>query len=242
MSDDETIDNTEELDIIENKPDLHHFYHVYSKGAWQTPVTEHIAALKKSGLINNLKTFQVGLVGPEDTRNAVREYLDSEGIEYIVCAEADDGWEQETQDMIYDFAQKNDGYVLYAHTKNAVNINPLHVSWRLSMTYHTVIIWEDVIKKLESYCAAGSHYLESGIQTNRTNISTEIGFYAGTFWWTHLKYIRNFPDKPERSSRYGAEGWLFMLKPTVESMGEQYIIYDYVPYHPGEQTGMITSW
>jgi len=219
--------------------DLHHFYHVYSKGSWQDPLSEHVSALKQSELLNNLKTFQIGLVGPESTRNDVKKYLNSEGIKYTVCAEVEDGWEQETQDKIYDFAQNNEGYVLYAHTKNAVTINPLHIAWRKSMTYHTVIIWKDVIKHLdEGCCAVGSHYLEGGNE----NVKTVSGFFAGTFWWTHLKYVRNFPEKPDRSNRYGAEGWIGWLKPTVCAMGEQFQIYDYVPHHPGDQSKMITKW
>jgi len=219
--------------------DLHHFYHVYSKGSWQDPLSEHVSALKQSELLNNLKTFQIGLVGPESTRNDVKKYLNSEGIKYTVCAEVEDGWEQETQDKIYDFAQNNEGYVLYAHTKNAVTINPLHIAWRKSMTYHTVIIWKDVIKHLdEGCCAVGSHYLEGGNE----NVKTVSGFFAGTFWWTHLKYVRNFPEKPDRSNRYGAEGWIGWLKPTVCAMGEQFQVYDYVPHHPGDQSKMITKW
>lgn len=219
--------------------DLHHFYHVYSKGSWQDPLSQHVSALKQSELLNNLKTFQIGLVGPESTRNDVKKYLNSEGIKYTVCAEVEDGWEQETQDKIYDFAQNNEGYVLYAHTKNAVTINPLHIAWRKSMTYHTVIIWKDVIKHLdEGCCAVGSHYLEGGNE----NVKTVSGFFAGTFWWTHLKYVRNFPEKPDRSNRYGAEGWIGWLKPTVCAMGEQFQIYDYVPHHPGDQSKMITTW
>jgi len=218
---------------------IHHFYHIYSNGAWVTPVHDHIRILKESGLIDKLDTFQIGLVGAEHTRNEVKSFLDSENVSYTVCTEVDDGWEQETQDKIHDFAQDNDGYVLYAHTKNAVNINPLHIAWRLSMTYHTVVIWEDVMKHLDNgYCAVGSHYLEGGNE----NVKTVSGFFAGTFWWTHLKYIRNFPDKPDRSSRYGAEGWIGWLKPTVESMGEEFKIYDYVPHHPGDSSRMVTSW
>jgi hypothetical protein len=107
------------------------------------------------------------------------------------------------------------------------------------MTYHTVIIWKDVIKHLdEGFCAVGSHYLEGGNE----NVKTVSGFFAGTFWWTHLKYVRNFPEKPDRSSRYGAEGWIGWLKPTVCAMGEQFQIYDYVPHHPGNQSKMITRW
>jgi len=219
--------------------DIHHFYHVYSKGAWEIPLMEHIEALKTSELINNLTTFQIGIVGPQETRDKVKEYLDSESIHYSICTEADDGWEQETQDKLYEFAQDNEGHVLYAHTKNAVNINPLHIAWRKSMTYHTVIIWRDAIKHLdEGHCAVGSHYIPSG----NPEVKTVSGFFGGTFWWTHLKYIKNFPHKPPRNSRWDAEGWIGYLKPTVESMGETFKIYDYVPYHPGDRSKMVTSW
>lgn len=219
--------------------DLHHFYHIYSKGSWQTPVYDHIKFMKEYGLADNLKSFQVGIVGPEDTREQVKQYLDSQDINYTVCAEVDDGWEQETQDKLYEFAQDNDGYVLYAHTKTAVNNSPLHNKWRLSMTYHTVVIWQDVITHLDQgYSAVGSHYLEGGNE----NVKTVSGFFGGTFWWTHLRYIRNLPHKPERHSRWGAEGWIGYLKPTVEGMGENFQIYDYVPYHPGDESRMVTSW
>ena len=219
--------------------DLHHFYHVYSKGSWQLPLNEHLAALKHSDLINNLKTFQIGIVGPPETRQEVKNYLNSEGINYSVCSEVDDGWEQETQDKLFEFAQDNDGYVLYAHTKNAVTINSLHINWRKSMTYHTVIIWEDVVKHLdEGFCAVGSHYLEGGNE----NVKTASGFFGGTFWWTKLKYVRNFPEKPSRENRYGAEGWIGWLKPTVEQMGEPFKIYDYVPYHPSDESKMVKKW
>ena len=55
---------------------------------------------KVNKLIDNLKTFQVGLVGPEDKRNDVIDFLKSEKINYSICTEIEDGWEQETQDKI----------------------------------------------------------------------------------------------------------------------------------------------
>jgi hypothetical protein len=218
--------------------DLHHFYHVYSNGNWQVPIHDHMKALKEHGLINNLKTFQIGLVGAEHTRKEVIDFLDSENINYTICTEVDDGWEQETQDKILEFAQENDGYVLYAHTKNAVNINPLHIAWRLSMTYHTVVIWEDVVKHLdEGYSAVGSHYLDG----SNENVKTVSGFFGGTFWWTHLKYIKDF-QPPARISRYDAEAWIGWLKEVVERQGDEFKIYDYVPTHPGDESKMVTSW
>lgn len=218
---------------------LHHFYHIYSGGMWESPTKKHFKTLKESELINNLSTLNIGIVGPKNTRESVKEYLDSENIKYTVCAEVDSGWEQETQDMLYDFSQKNDGYVFYAHTKNAHKINPLHIAWRLSMTYHNVINWKDAVKCLDDgYAAFGCHYLYGG----NGEVETVSGFYAGTFWWTHLKYIRNFPQKPSRKNRFGAEGWIGFLEPTVTSMGDVYKIYDCVPYHPIDITKMTTFW
>lgn len=222
-----------------NMEKIHHFYHVYSNGSWEIPLTEHIKALADSELLKYLDTFQIGLVGSPHTRERVKQYLDSENINYSICVEVDDGWEQETQDMIWEFSKKNDGYIFYAHTKNSVNINPLHVAWRKSMTYFNVILWKLCVDLLDQdYCAVGCHYLEGGNEFTKT----ESGFFAGTYWWTHLKYVRNFPHKPLRTSRYDAEGWIGLLKGTVENMGKEFKIYDFVPYHPIEQSRMVTTW
>jgi hypothetical protein len=222
----------------EKNMDLHHFYHIYCAGNWFLPTNDHIHALKKYGLLDSLKTFQVGLVGPKNKREDVKKYLKEQGIKFKVCTEKDDGWEQETQDEILKFAQKNDGYVLYAHTKNAVNINQLHIDWRRSMTYFTTVIWKDCVKKMDSgYSAVGSHY----IQGSNENVHTESGFFGGTFWWTHLKYIKDFSPAP-RHSRWGAEEWIGNLKGVVESQGDIFEVYDYNPTHPAEKKGMITQW
>lgn len=216
---------------------LHHFYHVYSKGQWHTPLADHITALEKYELINNLTTFQIGLVGPEDTRNQVKEYLNSRNIKYEICVEADDGWEQVTQNALHKYIQDKDGYVYYAHTKNAVNINPLHIMWRRSMTYYTAVVWKECIRILgEGASAVGSHYLPSSEQVHSMS-----GFFGGTFWWTHAKYLKKFP-LPDSDTRYGAEAWIGYLKKTVEDMGEQFKIHDFNPTHPASASGMVVEW
>jgi hypothetical protein len=67
------------------------------------------------------------------------------------------------------------------------------------------------------------------------------GFFGGTFWWTHLKYMRKFP-KPWRRGRHDAEGWIGFLKETVEGNGEQLRIHDFNPSHPAEDSGMKIEW
>lgn len=226
--------------------ELHHFYHIYcginsirtlresSAKGWRTPAIDHIRALKVSGLIDNLSSFQIGIVGPEERRAEVKEFLDSQDLSYTICAEVDEGWEQETQDKIYDFAQENDGYVYYAHTKNATVINDVHLKWRLSMTYHNTILWNDIVSKLnDGFSAVGIHYINGATPPTPENIKNIHGFFGGTFWWTHLKYIKNFPHKPLRDNRYQAEVWIWSLKDVVEQAGDEFKIYDFVPTWPG---------
>lgn len=221
-----------------NQP-LHHFYHVYSNGQWRDPFEEHLDALKRFGLIDTLATFHVGLVGAEHTRQEVKEFMRENDIVANVCAEVDEGWEQETQDKMYEFAQNNTGYVLYTHTKTAVNQIPLHFMWRRSMEYYNVVQWKDCVAKLdEGFSATGCHYLTD---VGAVQMNSNIGFFGGTYWWTHMKYIAKF-GLPDRNSRYDAEGWIMRLKPVVESMQENFMVFDYNPSHPAAATGMITGW
>lgn len=217
---------------------LHHFYHIYSKGKWETPVEDHIRALKQYGLYNKLTSFNIGIVGPQETREAVKSFLNSKEIKYNICIEVEDGWEQETLEELWKFSKNNDGYALYAHTKNAVNINPLHVAWRRSMTYYNIVTWQNCIKLLDSgYSGVGCHYL---MIDNKLEERMH-GFYAGTYWWSKMKYLREFP-LPARNNRYDAEGWIGFLKSTVENMGEQFLMHDFTPFHPASGLGFVTEW
>ena len=234
--------------ILNGSPtDLHHFYHVYAAGKWHVPLREHIAALRHSGLINSLKTFQIGIVGTPENRKEVIDYLNSEKLSYLICAETIIGWEQETLDKLHEFARFNDGYVLYAHTKGAAHGRYPNAHWRKSMTYHTVILWKDAVKYLdEEYCAVGTHLLKGPISRN-TSYRFPFAvyyFFGGNFWWTKLKYIREFP-LPARNDRYAAEVWIGWLGSTVLKMGEKYPkIHDYIPSHPNwiREQDWITEW
>lgn len=223
---------------IKKDLEIHHFYHVYSDGNWYKPLEEHIKSLKDSQLYFNLKTFQLGIVGRSFTRKKVKQYLDSQSINYLICTEKDSGWEQETLDELYEFSKKNKGKVLYAHTKNAVNNSNLHVEWRLSMTYYNIIKWRDNIELLNNgHQAVGCHYLEGG----NGLVETGSGFFGGNFWWTLLEYINEFQEKPLRSNRYDSEGWIGNLKLVIDKKGEIFKIHDYCPWHPGEFE-FITKW
>ena len=218
---------------------IHHFYHIYADGLWQEPVVEHLDALIKFKLYDNLIIFGIGIVGSLENRNIVKNFLNSYNLNKIVYYnETEFGWEQETQDSLYNYCKNNDGLILYTHTKTAGNYNDLHVRWRKTMEYYNVVRWNDCINFLNNgYSSVGCYYLPI---PDKLDPSMD-GFYAGTFWWTHCKYIANFP-KVARGNRYDAEGWIGFLKPIVEKNNEQFNKYDWTPTHPSDETGRVCNW
>lgn len=194
---------------MSNTNKLYHFYHIYADGQWQTPVSEHIKALKKWDLINNLAAFKVGIVGTAENRTQVIQYLINERINFDVITQQDNGWEQVTQIPLHTFALDNDGYVLYAHSKGSANPEQPNQSWRKSMTYYNVGQWQTAVQKLdEGFDAVGQHWM---FPSHHSPEHKGWPFFGGTFWWTSLAHIRTL-GQPSLEHRHVAEGWI----------GEQY--------------------
>lgn len=177
---------------------LYNFYHIFADGKWELPVTEYIAALKNSKLIEQIDLLHVGIVGSEENRKKVKDFL-TPIVKFVVVAEEETGWEQVTQNKLYEFSQTHEGYVLYAHTKGSFNPEPKNQQWRREMTQFTVTNWKDSIKKLEICDATGSKLFLSSVQKYK--------FFAGTFWWTKLSHIKKI-GPPKMNSRYDAEIWI----------------------------------
>jgi hypothetical protein len=184
---------------------VYHFYHIYAEGNWKDPIDQHVKALKKSGLYEVIKTLKIGLVGRPERIQLVKDYLLSMDINFEVVAESPTGWEQTTQIPLRDFAQSNDGYVLYAHTKGAHSQQHPNIPWRETMIHFNVLKWEECIEALKDHDTAGCFWIPSA--PNSPEHSGHNGFYGGTFWWTTLKFIRTLPE-PMLDHRWRAEGWI----------------------------------
>lgn len=176
-----------------------HYYHVYSGGiAWKPAVDDHLDALERSGLYEALgEVVYIGFVGnPEQTQEA-KDYI-GERINFVSVAEVAEGWEQETQDKMYEDALgcPDDTAFLYAHTKGASTDSRINNCWRDDMTAHTVERWQEALDYLEQgYNLVGIFW--SGEPHN---------YMAGTFFWATAGLLKTL-GYPERSSRWGAEGW-----------------------------------
>lgn len=202
---------------------IHHFYHIYADGKWMEPVSEHVRALKM-GLIDNLDTFHVGIVGSETNRQAVKDYLLNTQIEFFVCAEEATGWEQVTQIKMWSFCQDNEGLMLYAHSKGSSDPSDVNIRWRRSMTWHCVINWEFAMEKLKDHGAYGCHWIKPLLSMPEHKFGNFM--MAGTFYWIHCDKLKGFM-KPPLTHRWEAEGYIGYIwhdKP--------FDVYDPTPYFP----------
>lgn len=204
---------------------LHHFYHVYADGQWQQPVSEHIDALKSSGLYDALTTLSIGFVGsPENIRQA-HHYIQSQGICYTIADEQFNGWEQVTQIPMWQFCKENEGLMLYAHSKGASNPSDVNIRWRRSMIWHNVIQWKFAIDKLNTHDAYGCHWIQpllEGMPEHRVG----NWMFAGTFFWLRCQVIARFP-KPALTHRHEAEGFC-----GYGWHQQPYKVFDPTPYFP----------
>jgi len=220
--------------------DLHHFYHIYcglnsigQKDAWKESVGIHIDSIKNYGLIDKLKTIHIGLVGPEIDRNEVKIFLNEKGINYTIVDEADRGWEQLTQNKMHEFAQLNNGYVLYGHSKGSYNFNNQNRDWCKSMIYFNIVKWQDAVEKLNTHDAVGCYWFDFSGQVGPGGPHTGQRWFAGTFWWSKLELIKGI-NPPTMLSRWDAEVWIGKIL--------NINIYDITNSggpHPGN---IITTW
>ena len=192
---------------------LVHFYHIFADGTFEVPVTHHVKTLKESGLLAELDSVRVGIVGSEENRSLVLELLEELDIPFTVSATAATGWEQVTLRKLHRFAKEEDAKILYAHTKGAYSQTRLARDWRVSMTYDTVTRWEECVAALDIVEAAGAFWLES----NDPEHDEHHYFFAGNFWWARTDYLRRLPALKNKT-RFQAEGWVGLRSPSVRIM------------------------
>ena len=187
---------------------LTHFYHLYADGDWLEPATEHIEELAISGLIDNLDDMFLGIVGSQENREKVERELPGVSVAWRAT-----GYEQITLNKLKEYADTNDAYILYAHTKGASNQGDLANAWRVSMTHDTITRWQECVTSLKDHHAAGAFWINS-TQPEHAN---HKHFFAGNFWWATSDYIRKLEPVSDRD-RYAAEGWIGLGDPKVKIM------------------------
>ena len=182
-----------------------HWYHVYASGNWKYIYDLHATALRDGGLAEELgDQLYLGIVGTEEERQECKEHVAASGLPFTVVAEQDLGWEQVTQNALYNHISsfEEESYVLYSHTKGATygegEVNSSN--WRAAMTYWNVVRWKTVEEYLDNGCQlAGCHWQKGA--------PLQPSYFAGTFWWAKASTLRAIPP-PRQDSRWDAETWI----------------------------------
>lgn len=200
-------------------PEIHHYYHIYADGSWETPMQEHFAALKCSGLQDHDRfSLHIGLIGSEENAGRVRDFLNATGIEWREVGWERSGWEQLTLNVLAAECHQRTGVAFYAHTKGAHAPGPFNTEWRKRMTHFTVTKWREAIRSLETNHAYGCHWMQ--LEGN--------WLFGGNFWWTHMSLLRLL-DMPRADNRWHAEEWIGQLHDRVAN----FKICDPAPPFPG---------
>ena len=231
---------------------IYHFYHIWADGDWKASVTNHINEyLAKSNLAYVLSSFEVGIVGSQKNIDEVKVYLKSFcPIDFNICHETSVGYEQETLDKIrlYD---KEDGYVLYAHSKGSYNGAKYNIKWKNRMSEKLILDWMNCVDLLKYHALVGTQYCVSKnkdldvdkaslLPPSMTNTDSldevrcypnsitegEKGIFFGNFWWSHLRYLNRL-SSPKREHRYQSERWIFDLQSVVDD--KPFTVFDKDP-------------
>ena len=181
---------------------LAHFYHVWADGAWQDPLTEHLAALDTSGLGAALDVRAAGIVGSPANCQAAIGAL---GPAWQITVTAAAGFEDVTLRKLHAFAAL-DGKAFYAHTKGASDPSQRNALWRQRMTDCCAGDWEQAVAALDDYDCAGPHWLTAEQYWGCPSPPWRCWF-AGNFWWANLSWLRRLPV-PAGPDRYAAERWI----------------------------------
>jgi hypothetical protein len=181
---------------------LAHFYHVWADGAWQDPLTEHLAALEASGLGAALDVRAAGIVGSPANCQAAITAL---GPGWQIAVTADAGYEDVTLRALHAFAAL-DGKAFYAHTKGASDPSRRNALWRQRMTCACTGDWELIAEALDDFDCAGPHWLTAQEYWGCASPPWRAWF-GGNFWWARLDYLRHLPV-PDGGDRYAAERWI----------------------------------
>jgi hypothetical protein len=169
------------------------FYHIFCTNGTITIIQQQIHHMIFAGLLRHVDKVYCFLLGNQENRDIVSNFLVHFGEKFIVADYNNDGniFERFTLLKIHDYV-KEDDKILYIHSKGIIrfqkqNSEDLCVAdWRNCMEYHLFTKAEFCIQKLDSgdYDVVGLDTLYKTYPQNH---------FSGNFWWTTGKYYLSLP-------------------------------------------------
>jgi len=212
------------------------FYHLYipdTSGMWIWWVDEQLGLLFSSGLHINTKVnvcitmplyLEANIKGNTiHYHETVIDYINKRYpfVDIINVRDINDTniFEGQTLKCLYDYSIKNDGYVMYFHSKDitgnvfdSTGFVSEGKNWRQYMQHYCISNWRDCIKKLEEgYDCVGVNYFK------------DFYPFAGNFWWSTTNHIKRLDDPldvekyfTQPNYRYAFELWIGSKKDYID--------------------------
>ena len=186
------------------------FIHCALLPRWDTILTNFMEKIIHSGLYNEVEHIYINCIGTiNDYQNF--HYNNFDKITTYVNGISLDTFEISTQELLHDFAKKNENYnILYLHTKGVgKEINECIEDWVAYMSYFLIEKWRTCLGELEKNDTIG------------VDLRAEPTLhYSGNFWWACSNYLSKLPSptefkrypNPLNSERHNQEFWICYLK------------------------------
>jgi hypothetical protein len=197
-----------------DKP-IYLFYHTYLAGDYKIIIQDQIQKVFLSGLYHACHAFYIYVSAPAENKHNIRwvekitNKFDKIKVNIIDIDKTNLPSEyRESKITLLEmrkFAESNDGYYCYFHTKGTHNIGYNISMWRISCDWALFGKWKTNIQMLMSdgYDAVGPNL----------RYNTFLGYYphfSGNFWRANGEYLKKLNDEYlyDTKNKYLEEFWI----------------------------------
>ena len=176
-------------------------------------VSEQMAALDNSGLLDEADELYIGVNGDKEDADMARLFVPCPDAWFFIHG-ADATTEIPTMSRLREWLPSHpDWCVLYHHIKGVTHPNMAsYKNWRGRMESACVWNWRQCVSDLaKGFDAVGCHWLTP----ERFPGAVTSPFFGGTFWWATAKYLSQLPPLPAATwaNRFEAESWIGRRRP-----------------------------
>lgn len=173
---------------------------------WMEVVNDQFFSLQQSGLLSICEKVYITFLG-----NNIKdiEWILGDKIEIRNFSKNLKNYEKLCLNDLKDWAQTNNSYVFYFHTKGVSK--PQYKEniwgWRKMMEYFLINNYKKCISHLESNDVVGISLCNVGTDAKISDENHKFHF-SGNFWWSKTDYLRLLPKIPELDMSVAGNYWL----------------------------------
>lgn len=188
------------------------FWHMCLIGSWRDVVDEQLSELLQYGLMDAVESIQIGVLGPKDEYEALKEKLEKYPKLHIKYYDTDiTKYEFPTLTLLKAECHINEFFGFYIHTKGVSYTGHTGgIHWRRYMSFYNLEKWRDCIDRLkQGYNLCGVKLMVRPPEKEKTPGHWPT-HYSGNFFHFRSEYIETCPEIStlNHKNRFDAEFWV----------------------------------